>query len=159
MNDLKQLCEFYVKREEIESSAVAGISKTVAATEYDSASLNYNSYQNNYSQERAKKIHSSRNKSFGQFLSQKEASRDNESQLFKQQMFASNHNRRESGATASQQNLSSFYTANYLEESMSYIERTAKKLLPILEQVKRRMIVEKKRSKLMRESSAELPSS
>ena len=29
---------------------------------------------------------------------------------------------------------------------MSYLERTAKKLLPILEQVKKKMIAEKKRS-------------
>ena len=40
--------------------------------------------------------------------------------------------------------MNTFYTANYLEESMSYIERTAKKLLPILEEVKKRMIPEKK---------------
>jgi hypothetical protein len=40
--------------------------------------------------------------------------------------------------------MSNFYNANYLEESMSFIERTAKKLLPILEEVKRRMIPEKK---------------
>jgi hypothetical protein len=41
--------------------------------------------------------------------------------------------------------MSQFYTSNYLEESMSYLERTAKKLLPILEEVKKRMIKEKKR--------------
>lgn len=43
------------------------------------------------------------------------------------------------------QSMSQFYTANYLEESMSYLERTAKKLLPILEEVKKRMIREKRR--------------
>jgi len=40
--------------------------------------------------------------------------------------------------------MSSFYSANYLEESMSYIERTARKLYPILEEVKKRMIPEKR---------------
>jgi len=30
---------------------------------------------------------------------------------------------------------------------MSYLERTAKKLLPILDEVKKRMIVEKKRTR------------
>jgi hypothetical protein len=32
---------------------------------------------------------------------------------------------------------------NYLEESMSYLERTAKKLLPILQQLKKKMVPEK----------------
>lgn len=73
-------------------------------------------------------------------------------------MFSSNHNRRESGGTSSQQNLSSFYTANYLEESMSYIERTAKKLLPILEQVKKKMIIEKKK-KYTRDTSSDIQTS
>ena len=62
-------------------------------------------------------------------------------------MFHSNnqHSRKESaGISGGVQNLSTFYTANYLEESMSYIERTAKKLLPILDEVKKRMIPEKK---------------
>jgi hypothetical protein len=34
---------------------------------------------------------------------------------------------------------------NELEKSMSYIERTAKKLLPILDEVKKRMIPDKKK--------------
>lgn len=41
--------------------------------------------------------------------------------------------------------MSTFYQANYLEESMSYLEKTAKKLLPILLEVKKRMIPEKKK--------------
>jgi hypothetical protein len=41
--------------------------------------------------------------------------------------------------------LSSFCSVNELEKSMSYVERTAKKLLPILEEVKKRMIPDKKR--------------
>lgn len=40
-------------------------------------------------------------------------------------------------------NLSSFYSLNYLEESMSFIEKTAKKLRPILVELKKRMIPEK----------------
>jgi hypothetical protein len=40
--------------------------------------------------------------------------------------------------------LSSFYSLNHLEESMSYIERTARKLMPILVEIKKRMIPEKK---------------
>lgn len=40
--------------------------------------------------------------------------------------------------------LSSFCTVNELEKSISYVERTAKKLLPILAEVKRRMIPDKK---------------
>jgi hypothetical protein len=41
--------------------------------------------------------------------------------------------------------LSNFCTVNELEKSMSYIERTAKKLLPILTEVRKRMIPDKKR--------------
>lgn len=41
--------------------------------------------------------------------------------------------------------LSSFCTVNELEKSMSYVERTAKKLLPILQEVKKRMIPDKKK--------------
>lgn len=40
-------------------------------------------------------------------------------------------------------NLSSFYSLNYLEESMSFIERTARKLIPILKELKKKMIPEK----------------
>lgn len=43
--------------------------------------------------------------------------------------------------------LSSFCTVNELEKSMSYVEKTAKKLLPILVEVKKRMIPDKKRHK------------
>ena len=43
--------------------------------------------------------------------------------------------------------MSSFCTVNELEKSMSYVEKTAKKLLPILVEVKKRMIPDKKRSK------------
>ena len=46
--------------------------------------------------------------------------------------------------SGSQHSLSSFCTVNELEKSMSYVERTAKKLLPILYEVKKRMIPDKK---------------
>jgi len=45
----------------------------------------------------------------------------------------------------SSHNLSSFYSANQLESSMSYIEKTARKLFPILTELKKRMVPEKKR--------------
>jgi hypothetical protein len=48
--------------------------------------------------------------------------------------------------------LSTFYNANYLEESMSYLERTAKKLLPILNEVKKRMIPEKQKTEAAKAS-------
>ena len=43
--------------------------------------------------------------------------------------------------------LSSFASANQLESSMSYIEKTARKLHPILIELKKRMIPEKRRKK------------
>jgi len=46
------------------------------------------------------------------------------------------------------QSLSNFCAVNELEKSMSYIERTAKKLLPILVEVKKRMIPDKKKKKV-----------
>jgi hypothetical protein len=49
------------------------------------------------------------------------------------------------GSQLSLHSLSSFCTVNELEKSISYVERTAKKLLPILEEVKKRMIPDKKR--------------
>lgn len=42
--------------------------------------------------------------------------------------------------------MSSFCTVNELEKSISYVEKTAKKLLPILIEVKKRMIPDKKNS-------------
>lgn len=44
----------------------------------------------------------------------------------------------------SQLSLSSFASVNQLEASMSYIEKTARKLYPILFELKKRMIPEKK---------------
>ena len=42
------------------------------------------------------------------------------------------------------QSLTNFCSVNELEQSISYIERQAKKLLPILSEVKKRMIPDKK---------------
>ena len=47
-------------------------------------------------------------------------------------------------ANQSMHSLSSFCTVNELEKSISYVEKTAKKLLPILIEVKKRMIPDKK---------------
>ena len=56
-------------------------------------------------------------------------------------------------------NLGSFYSANFLEESMSFIEKTAKKLAPILAELKKRMIPDKlKQSKLGRKKVETLES-
>lgn len=63
INDLKSLCEFYVKREEIETSIGGGFSKNLI----EDPAMPYNTYSSN------KKINSSRNKSFSNFLSQQEA--------------------------------------------------------------------------------------
>jgi len=48
--------------------------------------------------------------------------------------------------------LSSFASANQLELSMSYIEKTARKLFPILTELKKRMIPEKRRLKVRSDS-------
>lgn len=62
----------------------------------------------------------------------------------------------------SSHNLSSFYSANQLESSMSYIEKTARKLFPILNELKKRMVPEKKQisssaSQINRKRSAQQP--
>ena len=67
INDLKQLCEFYVKREEIDSTI---LNTGTSRQNIDDPAANYNSYANN-SQD-YKKLNSSRNRSFSQFLSQHE---------------------------------------------------------------------------------------
>ena len=46
----------------------------------------------------------------------------------------------------SSHSLSSFASANQLEASMSYIEKTAKKIYPIFNELKKRMIPEKKQT-------------
>jgi hypothetical protein len=51
-------------------------------------------------------------------------------------------------------NMSSFYSLNFLEESMSYLERTARKLMPILNEIKKRMVPEKTIKEKMRKIGA-----
>lgn len=53
---------------------------------------------------------------------------------------------RGSNGMQSMHSLSSFCTVNELEKSISYVEKTAKKLLPILIEVKKRMIPDKKKN-------------
>ena len=52
---------------------------------------------------------------------------------------------RGSSGMQSMHSFSSFCTVNELEKSISYVEKTAKKLLPILIEVKKRMIPDKKK--------------
>jgi len=49
--------------------------------------------------------------------------------------------------------MSSFHSANQLDCSMSYIEKTARKLYPILVELKKRMVPEKKNPKNARQSA------
>jgi|LauGreDrversion4_2_1035121.scaffolds.fasta_scaffold119783_5 hypothetical protein len=50
--------------------------------------------------------------------------------------------------------LSQFYSLNFMEESMSYLEKTARKLMPILAEIKRRMVPEKRLKEKVRRPSA-----
>lgn len=115
----------------------------------------YNSYR---SQRKERKFNGvgSRNRSFSQFLSQQEAYNSDSSQLmFHQSSVSSNAVRnsafllrpgnlvQEHPHNQSTHNLSQFYSLNFLEESMSYLERTARKLMPILLEIKKRMVPEK----------------
>lgn len=52
----------------------------------------------------------------------------------------------------SSHSLSSFASVNQLEASMSYIERTARKLFPILCELKKRMIPEKRRKQQLEDA-------
>eukprot|EP00347_Sterkiella_histriomuscorum_P010654 403375442 len=144
INDMKQLAEFYVKREEIEKSVNLAYNKSNSNISRsgknnnnanDDPQLNYSSYYSG--KKESNKANSSRNKSFSQFLSQQEAYQSEDIKTNRPQGVF--HKRQESFSS----NLSSFYSLNYLEESMSYLERTAKKLVPILSSLKKRMIPEK----------------
>lgn len=53
------------------------------------------------------------------------------------------------------QSLSNFCSVNELEKSMSYIEKTAKKLLPILMEVKKKMIPDKKKKKDIKDKKSQ----
>ncbi len=73
INDMKQLCEFYVKREEIEHSLNlnGGPSRTDQSKPMQSnqPDLDYSSYYSQSNLNHNKKSNSSRNRSFSQFLS------------------------------------------------------------------------------------------
>ena len=63
---MKSLCEFYIKREELESNAINGsggnnISNSRNLISNNESEINYNSYR---SGKQNKKINSSRNRSF-----------------------------------------------------------------------------------------------
>lgn len=151
MNDMHQLCKFYVKREKINNTfkdlnpSVPNDSKNLDASEaYSSRQENRRNHGSN-----------SRNRSFSSFLSQQEAYSGFESLSINNPVSKSfamyNKSRQQSlgnNQKLSQYNsvhsLSSFCMVNELEKSMSYVERAAKKLLPILQEVKKRMIKEKK---------------
>ena len=88
-----------------------------------------------------------RNRSFSSFLSQQEAYGAYESINNIGEKVGNGNNQANVSAISRQSshNLSSFYSANQLESSMSYIEKTARKLFPILNELKKRMVPEKKR--------------
>lgn len=139
INDLTSLCKFYIKREEI--SAVAP-----AQAQFHSHSItdieprkNRNLSQQSYASEKSVGSRANRNRSFSSFLSQQEAYGGFDSLPAKSKGNLSR--------VQSTHSLSSFASANQLEASMSYIEKTARKLHPILQEVKKRMIPEKKRRK------------
>lgn len=144
INDLRELCLFYIRREDI--SVQGNISNfysvDMAAGPYDqpkddsAAGNNFNSNPN------VSRKGGQRNRSFSSFLSQQEAYGAYESMNGLQENKAANNM---SQISRQSHNLSSFYSANQLESSMSYIEKTARKLFPILNELKKRMVPEKKR--------------
>mmetsp|Transcript_23314 Transcript_23314/g.35982 ORF Transcript_23314/g.35982 Transcript_23314/m.35982 type:complete len:186 (-) Transcript_23314:3312-3869(-) len=133
VNDMHQLCSFYVKREKINAAYKDPTTDSKALEDYSS---------------RFDKKVPSRNRSFSSFLSQQEAYSGFDS-------FTMNSRQTKAGrqpslgqnlsSYGSVHSLSSFCTVNELEKSMSYVEKTAKKLLPILMEVKKRMIPDKKK--------------
>ena len=143
INDMHELCQFYVKREKINS------------TFENNQNSNLEEYSSRFEEKRMGKA-SSRNRSFSSFLVQQDAYNGFESfsMSVNNKSFGGQHKNTRQNSLAqntsnlshasSMQSLSNFCTVNELEKSMSYIERTAKKLLPILKEVKKRMIPDKK---------------
>lgn len=144
INDLKELCLFYIKREDISVNLPTPAVESHPEYEGDSRTKQFNSNLSHQSKGVLPKNNNNvRNRSFSSFLSQQEAygafeSLPNDGKV--NQSSFSRHN-----ASTSSHNLSSFYSANQLDASMSYIEKTARKLFPILSELKKRMIPEKKR--------------
>jgi hypothetical protein len=73
IEDLKQLCEFYIKREDIEVSITKSNNQSRNMLEEKPSNTDYSSYT---SKGKDKKINSSRNRSFSNFLSHQEAYED-----------------------------------------------------------------------------------
>lgn len=145
INDMHQLCQFYVKREKVNN----------AYKEQNGDDKNIlEDYSSRFEGKRGNS--QSRNRSFSSFLSQQEAYsgldginsiNQNNSMMNNQKGSRQNsvgHNFGQLSHNSSFQSLSNFCTVNELEKSMSHIERTAKKLLPIISEVKKRMIPDKK---------------
>jgi hypothetical protein len=154
LTDMHQLALFYCKREKI--------NKSFKDNENVQPERAFDEYTSRFEGQRnASK--NSRNRSFSSYLSQQEAYTGFESLSLgnvkntsfhgmksfsgRQASVSNNPNQSmKSGGMVSSHSLSSFCTVNELEKSMSIVERTAKKLLPILTEVKRRMIPDKRRS-------------
>ena len=146
INDLRELCLFYIRREDIGASSHVNnfYSVDMASGAYEQPK-NENVGNSNYSSNNSLARNSKtglRNRSFSSFLSQQEAYGAFESLNPINEKGANNVS---AISRQSSHNLSSFYSANQLESSMSYIEKTARKLFPILNELKKRMVPEKKR--------------
>ena len=149
---------FYVKREKINAAY-----KDSGAGD-QSTNNQLDEYSSRFENKRSGGPGSSRNRSFSSFLSHQydaysglgfdsfNAGHGNKSVFSgmskndRQASVGANPSANLSMAS-SVQSLSNFCSVNELEKSMSYVERTAKKLLPILTEVKKRMIPDKKRKK------------
>ena len=147
INDLRELCLFYIRREDI---SIAGnvsnfYSVDMAAGAYEQPPIDDNAQGTNFNSNVSRggvNKPGLRNRSFSSFLSQQEAYGAYESLNVPETKGANNIS---AMSRQSSHNLSSFYSANQLECSMSYIEKTARKLFPILNELKKRMVPEKKR--------------
>ena len=137
INDLRELCNFYIRRENIDMK-----SKQLKRTDHlkSHGNIDNSPPKNHYSSDKLNNSKSvNRNKSFSSYLSQQEVYGAFESIQIKNQNIKKPVLQR----NLSTHSLSSFASANQLEASISYIERTARKLLPILNELKKRMIPEK----------------
>jgi hypothetical protein len=119
--------------------------------EFNNPSNRRNHFNSNQSYQSDKSVgvksNKDRNRSFSSFLNQQEAYGAFESIQVQNPKVKNNLSRH-----MSTHSLSSFASANQLELSMSYIEKTARKLFPILTELKKRMIPEKPRSKVRSDS-------
>lgn len=155
INDLRELCQFYIRREDIVQKAPSKYisndhSKSTAEMPNTGNKRNhFNSNQSYQSEKSSKSVN--RNKSFSSYLNQQEAYGLGAFESI--QILNNNPKKQGLARNMSTHSLSSFASANQLESSMSYIEKTARKLHPILIELKKRMIPEKRRKKLGNQSS------